>query len=100
VSPVPARGAAGSIIVCDYACNVMELAKVIEQLDSGTSVRSRVVKLKHRKLDDVYDVIHSAAGKQVRVGFDNATQAVVLSGSAEDVDRVAEVIAALDVEQK
>ncbi|MCA8934566.1 MAG: hypothetical protein KDB68_00035 [Planctomycetes bacterium] len=99
VNPVSGRGSAQSIIICDYAFNVLEIVKIVEQLDAPSGNESHVVKLKNRKAEELLTVVSIAAGKLVSVGIDAGTDSIVLSGPGDEVDRVSKVIAALDVQQ-
>ncbi|MCA8914615.1 MAG: hypothetical protein KDB90_04315 [Planctomycetes bacterium] len=94
-----------AVIVCDFAKNVRDMLKVLDALDGDSSVESRVIRLKHVKVEDIFTAVQTASrysggvsSNQMTVGTSPSLNALVITGAAGSVDRVAQVVAQLDVE--
>jgi type II secretory pathway component GspD/PulD (secretin) len=100
VNPImsqPGSGRVNALILCDTAENLRQMLKAIDEIDSAAGKASRVVSLKNAKIADIFAAVASSAGKEVEIGVVEESGQLVLTGRASDIDRVAGVIAALDV---
>jgi type II secretory pathway component GspD/PulD (secretin) len=100
VNPIishPNSGRVNALILCDTAENLRQMLKAIAEIDTAPGKASLVVSLKNAKIADIFAAVASSAGKEVEIGVVEESGQLVLTGRATDIDRVAGVIAALDV---
>jgi general secretion pathway protein D len=95
-----------SLVVVDAGANVERLAALLRDLDAAPSAGTLVVvPLRHAPADEVADHLRDAlaaggaeGGRGLRVVGDARTNAVVLSGPADEVRRARAIAARLDQE--
>lgn len=99
VNPISSRKEQGTntVIICDLAENLREMVKMLESVDNNTSLVSQVITLKNVKASQIRLAVNSAALEDVSVGVPESDKIIVLTGYQSNVDRVAAVVAALDV---
>jgi type II secretory pathway component GspD/PulD (secretin) len=98
VSPV--TGISNALILCDTAENLRRMLRTIAEIDVAPDRVSKVITLKHASADEVLGAIQGAAGKSVAMGLVESTNQIVLTAKSDEVERLAAVIAALDIERK
>ncbi|MCA8912815.1 MAG: hypothetical protein KDB82_14015 [Planctomycetes bacterium] len=106
VNPV---AGANSLIIADYAHNMGDLLDLVDRMEAGTEVVSRVYKLEHVKYVDIQDALNSCLdpAQARRAGSPAATtigatangKFLVISGVIWEVDRIETVLKQLDVPQ-
>lgn len=99
VNPIISRKEQGSntVIICDLAENLREIVKLLDEVDRTTALVSQVITLKNVKASQIRMAVNSAALEDVSVGVPESDKIIVLTGYQSNVDRVAAVVAALDV---
>ncbi|MBZ0135976.1 MAG: hypothetical protein K8I27_06345 [Planctomycetes bacterium] len=99
VNPIVSRKdqGANTLVICDLAENLREIVKTLDDIDSKTSIVSKVIALKNVKASQIRMAVNSAALEDVSVGVPESDRTIVLTGFQNNVDRVAAVVAALDV---
>lgn len=88
-----------AVVVADFAGNIIVLIKTLKAIEQQSAVASRVFKLKHAKGADIQDAVYAAMNGEGYYGYTEDKQSFVLTARPAVLERVAAVIAELDVEQ-
>lgn len=98
VSPV--TGISNALILCDTAENLRRMLRTIAEIDIAPDRVSRVITLNHATAVEIIGAIQGSTSKGVAMGLVESTNQIVLTAKAAEVERLAAVIAALDIERK
>lgn len=100
---------ANSLIIADYASNMVDLLDLVDRMEAETEVVSRVVKLQHVVYADIQNALNACldpmqarrpgAPQPTSVGATLNGKFIVISGVTWEVERIAGVLAQLDVPQ-
>ncbi|MBN2757142.1 MAG: hypothetical protein JXR51_08200 [Bacteroidales bacterium] len=96
-----------TIVITDVYENIIEIKKIIDNINDKNGIIISSVKLKHQRVGNILPILISSNNKfskefnsNIDITKDEMTNSIIFTGNYKDIDKMRELLDTLDVESK